>query len=152
MKFTTQKDVNLDNDYVDVRYRELTPQLHQIFQICEDSESILLCEKDSKTYKIDTNDVLYVEWIDNRCCVYTNDDIFFIPTSLKQLEESLTEKHFIRISKMALLNIYKIKSVANGINFRLIAEIMNGEKIVVGRRYRADLLKAIHELAKEASE
>jgi len=107
----------------------------------------LLCEKDDSTYKVDVNDILYIEWVDNRSCIYTRDDVYTIASSLTQLEELLNSKHFIRISKMALVNIYKIKSVSNGLNFRLIAQMMNAEKITINRHYRGALLSAIDELA-----
>jgi len=151
MKLTARKDTTLDNDYVDVRYRELTPTIHQIFQLCEDTSSVLLCEKDGATYKVDVNDVLYIEAVDRKSCVCTKDEVYTVPTSLSQLEETLANKNFVRISKMALLNIYQINSVSNGLEFRLTAEMANGEKIVVGRRYREDLIEAINELAKEVS-
>ena len=151
MKLFARKDVTLDDDYVEVRYRELTPAIHQIFQLCEESGSVLLCEKDGITHKVDVNDVLYIEAVDRKSCVYTKDEVFIMPTPLKQLEETLTAQHFIRISKMALLNIFKIKSAANGLHFRMTIEMTNGEKIVVGRRYREELIEAINELAKEVS-
>jgi len=75
MKLTARKDVTLDDDYVDIRYRELTPAIHQIFQLCEDAHSILLCEKDDATHKVDVNDVLYIEAVDRKSCVYTKDDV-----------------------------------------------------------------------------
>jgi len=152
MKLTAQKDEFLDNDYVDVRYRELTPEIHQIFQICENAGSILLCKKDNAIHKIDINDIFYIEWVDSRCCVYTKDEVFYLSVSLKQIEESLARQQFVRISKMALLNVYKVKSLANGLHFRMTAEMANGEKIIVGRRYREDLLEAISRLAKEVSQ
>ena len=149
MKLTARKDTNLDNDYVDVKYREITPTIHKIFQLCEETGSILLCEKDGVTYKVDANDILYIEWVDGRSCIYTKEEVLFMPVSLKNIEDSLKGEHFIRISKMALLNVYKIKSISNGMYFRLIAEMVNGEKIVVGRRYREDLIEAINKIAKE---
>jgi len=151
MKLTARKDITLDDDYVDVRYRQLTPAIHQIFQLCEDSNSILLCEKDNTTYKIDVNDVLYIETVDRKSCVYTKDEIYTIPTSLSQLEENLASKHFVRISRMALLNIYQVNSVSNGLEFRLTAEMINGEKIIINRSYRNALLSAIEELANEVT-
>jgi len=44
-----------------------------------------------------------------------------------------------------------VKSIeqSNGLNFRMTAEVTNGEKVVVGRRYREDLIEAINKLAKE---
>ena len=149
MKLTVIKDRNLNDDYVEVKYRELTPTLHQIIQLCEDTRSVLLCEIENSTYNVDINDILYIEWIDGRSCVYTEDEVYTIPAPLKQLEESLNSKFFVRISKMALVNIYKIKSVSNGLNFRLTVEMMNGENIVANRNYRSGLLTSIRNLAKE---
>lgn len=151
MKLTARKNTQLDDDYIDVQYRELTPTINKIFEICNESESVLLCEKDEAVYRVDVNDILYLEWVDNKSCIYTKDEVFTISSSLSQLEESLNDRHFIRISKMAIVNIYKIKSVSNGLNFRLNAEMINGERIVITRHYRGALLEAINDLAKEAT-
>ena len=151
MKLTAQKDINLDDDYVDVRYRELTPAIHQIFQLCEDTSAVLLCEKDGAMNRVDVNDMLYVEAVDRKSFVYTRDDVYIMPTQLSQLEEDLSRRHFVRISKMAMVNIYKIKSVSNGLHFKLTAEMVNGEKVVITRHYRGALLDAIHQLAREGT-
>lgn len=151
MRLTKHKDEQLDNDYIDVKYRELTPVIHQIFQICEESSSVLLCEKNDITFKVDVNDILYIEWVDSKSCVYTKDDVYTMPSALSQLEALLNAQHFVRISKMALVNIFKIKSVSNGLHFRLTAEMINGEKIVISRHYRSAMLDAINALTKEVS-
>ena len=151
MRLTARKDESLDDDYVDVKYRELTPTIHQILQICEDVGSVLLCEKDGATHRVDANDVLYIEWVDSKSFVYTKDEVFTMPTSLNRLEETLKGRYFVRSSRMALINIYKIKSVSNGLNFRLVAEMVNGEKLVINRYYRGALLGAIQELAEEVT-
>ena len=148
MKLTARKDVTLDDDYIDIKYRELTPAIHQIMQICQDASSVLLCEKDGASHRVDTNDVLYIEWVDSKSCVCTSDDVFTMTASLQQIEDTLNARHFIRVSKMALVNIYKIKSVANGLHYRLTAEMVNGENIVISRHYRGALLDAINELAR----
>jgi len=149
MKLTARKDESLDNDYIDIRYRELTPTIHQIIQLCEDAGSILLCEKDNATHKVDINDVLYIETVDRKSYVYTKDEVFTIPTPLSQLEDALAGQYFIRISKMALVNIFKIKSVSSRLHYRLTAEMSNGEKVVISRHYRSALEDAVNELAKE---
>ena len=148
MVLTAQKDPALEDDFVDVKYRELTPTIHQIFRLCEGEQSILLCEKDGAAFNIDLHDVFYIEWVDNKSCVCTKDDVYTISSSLVQLEETLRERQFIRISKMCLCNLYKIKSVSTGLNMRLTAEMTNGEQVVVSRHYRDGLLGAIHKLAR----
>jgi len=151
MKLTARKDITLDDDYVDVRYRELTPTIHQIFQLCEDTSSVLLCEKDDASHRVDVNDVLYIEAVDRKSCVYTKEEVFIMPTPLSQLEEALKGRYFIRANRMTLINIYKVKSVSNGLNFRLTAEMVNGEKVIINRSYRSDLLRSIKELAEEVA-
>jgi len=148
MKLTARKDIHLDNDYVDIQYRELTPAIHQIFQICEDTGAILLCERDGATCRVDANDVLYIEWVDNRSCVYTSNEVFTLPAPLSHLESSLAGLHFKRISKMTLVNIYKIRSISSGLHSRLTAEMDNGEQVVINRHYRSALLAAIRDLAR----
>jgi len=151
MKLSVQKDKSLDNDYVDVKYRELTPVINKILQLCNKSSSVLLCEKDSTTYRVDVNDVLYIEWVDSKSCIYTKDDVYIMPDSLSRLEEVLNNQNFIRISKMALVNIFKIKSVSNRLHYRLTANMVNGEKVNISRHYRRALLDAIQGLAEEVS-
>jgi len=149
MILTTQKDINLDNDYVNIKYRELTPTIHKIIQLCDGLCSVLLCEKDNIMYKVDINDVLYIEVVDRKSCVYTNDEVYIMQTPLSQLEEILAKLYFVRISKMALANIFKIKSISDGLHYRLTAEMVNGEKVVISRHYRSALLESIQKLAKE---
>jgi DNA-binding LytR/AlgR family response regulator len=120
--------------------------------LCEDTGSVLLCEKDGATHRVDVNDVLYIETVDRKSCVYTKDEIFVITTPLSQLEEALTAQHFIRISRAMLINIFKIKSISSRLNYRLTAEMSNGEKVVISRHYRSLLEEAVNELAKELGE
>ncbi len=151
VKLTAQKNPGLDDDYVDIKYRELTPALEQILHICEGERSVLLCQKEGATRNIDLHDILYIEWVDDRSFVYTTDEVCTLSLSLAALETSLINRRFIRISKTCLCNIFKIKSVSTGLNMRLTAEMVNGEQVVVSRHYRNGLLTAIHKLAREVS-
>lgn len=152
MKLTTQKNPELDDDYIDIKYRELTPVIEQILHICRGERSLLLCEKEGAAHNIDLHDILYIEWVDDRSFVYTKDEIFTMTPSLTSLEASLTDLHFIRISRTCLCNLFKIKAVSTGLNMRLTAEMVNGERVVVSRHYRDGLLTAIHRLAMEVND
>ncbi len=149
MKLISQKDPELDDDYVTIKYRELTPAIEQILHICQGERSVLQCEKEGATHNIDLQDILYLEWVDDRSCVYTKDDVFTMAPSLAALENSLAGRHFVRISRACLCNLFKIKAVSTGLNMRLTAEMVNGERVVVSRHYRDGLLAAIHKLAME---
>ena len=148
MKLTTQKDTTLDDDYVNIRYRELTPTIHQLIQLCENKATLLLCEThDGVSQPVDIQDIYYIEWVERKSYVYTKTAIYTLALSLTQLEKNLPNSSFVRISRMALVNVYKINTLTNGLNFRLTAELFNGERLIINRSYRGALLSAISELA-----
>lgn len=147
MILTAQKIPELEDDFVDVKYRELTPEIDRILRVCEGTRSMILCEKEGAIHNIDLHDIFYIEWVDDKSCVCTKNDVFTMTSSLATLEDSLRKRQFIRVSRTCLCNLFKIKSVSTGFNMRLTAEMINGERVVVSRHYRDGLLCAIHELA-----
>ena len=62
MLLTVSKEPSLEDDYVDIRYRELTAPISRIMDICNQGNQTLLGEIDEKTYPIDISDVLCIEW------------------------------------------------------------------------------------------
>ena len=150
MKLTANKNPSLDNDYVDLRYRELTPEIHQIMSLCENSSTFIIGELNKKKVNIDIHDVFYIEWVESKSCICTANEVFTSAVTLSRFEELLVMSHFIRISKSFLVNIFKIRSVSSGINMKLTAELINGENVIVSRHYRDKLLSDIHQLSKGA--
>lgn len=149
MILTTRKDPTLENDYLDIQYRELTPVINQIIEICNKGTQILIGDNEGEKHNIDVNEVLYIEWVDNRSCICTENQVFTTPQNLFKLEQQLDANTFIRISKPILVNVYKIKWISSGLNMKLMAELINGERVSVSRHYRGRLLNAIYNLGKE---
>ena len=144
-----KKDPSLDNDYLDLRYRQLTPTINRILEICKGGTQMLLVERDGKKFNIDIDDIFYIEWVDNRACVCTAKDIYTTPQTLLQLASQLDSNIFIRASKPIIVNIYKVSWISSGLNMRLLAELINGERITISRHYRGTLQTALYNLGTE---
>lgn len=84
-------------------------------------------------------DVLYFESVDNRTFLYTEDDVMEIKQRLYELEVTLSEKDFIRISKSQIVNINKIKALKPEINRTILATMCNGEQLNISRKYVRDI-------------
>ena len=149
MKFTISKDEALEDDYVDVKYRELNTTINQIIELCTEGRQTLVGEFEGKKYQIDINDILYVESVDGHSCILTDKMVFTSPQTLMRLEELLCGKDFVRISKPMIVNIRKVKWISSILNMKLMAELSNGERVVINRHYREDMLSAIFKLGKE---
>ena len=95
----------------------------------------LQAKKDGEWYFINSSDVLYFESVDNRTFLYTEDDIMEVKLRLYELEESLSDKDFIRISKSQIVNINKIRSLKPELNRTILATMCNGEQLYISRKY-----------------
>lgn len=89
----------------------------------------------NKIFLISPPDVLYFEAVDNRTFLYTEENVLEIKHRLYELEESLSNRDFIRISKSQIVNINKIKSLKPELNRSLTATMINGEILSISRRY-----------------
>lgn len=55
----------------------------------------------------------------------------------------MKKKRFLRISRAALVNLMKIKSIRPALNGRFLAVLTNGEEIVISRKYVPDLKRTL---------
>lgn len=92
-------------------------------------------DENNRRHFIPPLDVLYFESVDNRTFLYTETQVLEIRKRLYELEEFLSDKDFVRISKSQLVNINKIKSLKPELNRSITAEVTNGEILCVSRRY-----------------
>ena len=88
-----------------------------------------------KHYLISPLEVLYFESVDNRTFLYTETQVLEIKKRLYELEEILSDKDFVRISKSQLVNINKIKLLKPELNRSITAEMINCEILFISRRY-----------------
>ncbi|NRT36168.1 LytTR family transcriptional regulator [Clostridium beijerinckii] len=99
----------------------------------------LLGRKEEKYYKVNVDEIFYIESIDRKVFIYTKTQTYEISEKLYVLEEQLASMNFIRISKSLLLNIDKIHSFYPKLSGNLEALLTNNEKVIISRRYVANL-------------
>ncbi|WP_026884996.1 LytTR family DNA-binding domain-containing protein [Clostridium beijerinckii] len=99
----------------------------------------LLGRKEEKYYKVNVDEIFYIESIDRKVFIYTKAQTYEISEKLYVLEEQLAGMNFIRISKSLLLNIDKIHSFYPKLSGNLEALLTNNEKVIISRRYVANL-------------
>ena len=101
----------------------------------------ILGMKNKKTYRIDIQDIFYIESVDKKTFIYTEQDVF---ETSKRLYEFENELHlpFLRVSKSTILNINKISSLQADLGGRLMCNLDNHERISISRQY-AQKFKAV---------
>ena len=84
-------------------------------------------------------DIYYFESVDGKIFFYTEKETYEAAARLYKIEESLQNSKFARISKTAIANLSKMRSIKPAENSRLMATLLNGEKILVSRQYVSEI-------------
>lgn len=109
----------------------------------EKSIPFLLGKIEDTFYKVNRKDIYYMESLDRKVFIYTEKKSYELNEKLYVLEEMLEEEGFVRISKSMLLNVNKIYSFVPTFSGNLEACLYNKEKVVISRRYVANLKKQL---------
>lgn len=99
------------------------------------ADTYLTIRADRKLYKINFEDIKYIEGQKAYVTFHTNKKRITALASLKELEEALPEKQFIRIHKSYIVSIREILSLEGN-----IVEV-NDIKLPVGKIYKNVVLK-----------
>ena len=95
------------------------------------------CRKQGELFQISTNDIYYIDSVDRKTFLYTDSEVYETDKRLYELEESLKNLSFFRVSKSTILNLKRVQSLRPELGARLIATLENDEQIMISRQYAA---------------
>ena len=95
------------------------------------------CEKE--IYFIDPSDILYIESVDGVSFMYDKDRVYRSDLKLREFEVLLREEHFIRASRTMIVNLARARSFFPVLGGQLGITMINGEKLIITRRYTKDV-------------
>lgn len=122
--------------------KEATPQPSQTLQTPQPSQPLqtppyLMVKADYKLYKINYNDIHYIEGQHEYVSFYTKDKRVTALYSLKTLEDMLPRDKFIRVHKSYIVNIDHISEIEQ------VSLTVAGHKVPIGGSYRESLLERL---------
>ena len=116
-----------EEELVLIRCRAVTEEVREIASFVKSRQGHVSGVSDSKRYEIAVTDICYVESVDGKTFLYTNDGVFETAYRIYELEDMLKPKHFLRIAKSMLVNLMKIQSIQPAFNGRFTAVLRTGE-------------------------
>lgn len=135
MKVTVEERPELEQTEVVVRCRRLDAQTARLVELLRLSDARLIGERDGETCILDGADVLYIDTVDRGTFLYTGDGVFETRLRLYELEELLSPWDFVRVSKSAIVNFDRVRSLRPDLGGRLRLTMSNGEVVVANRQY-----------------
>ncbi|TRO66743.1 LytR/AlgR family response regulator transcription factor [Christiangramia sabulilitoris] len=88
-----------------------------------------------KMVRISLNDIHYIEADRNYCKVYTKDRKYLLVTTLKEVDEKLSDKRFLRIHRSYIANISHIDEIGGN------HVVINSHSLPLSKNMRPELFK-----------
>lgn len=140
MKITINIDEAVNDTEIQISCRQLTPEIEKILATLRILNQQVMVLKGDETHILDVSKIIYIEAMERKTFVYTQDDFYESKLKLYEMEERLVECGFFRVSKSCLVHLRYIKSLKNDIDRKLRLTLESGEQIMVSRQY-ADEIK-----------
>lgn len=119
--------------------KELEDQMHTEPFAAEDDYIFVKTESKGKLLKINLNEIDYIEGMKNYVAFYRGGQKTLVYTSMKEIEERLPKKQFIRVHKSFIIPIARI----TGIEGNLLRLKGVTAEIMIGENYKPDLMEII---------
>ncbi|NII23743.1 response regulator transcription factor [Pseudoflavitalea sp. X16] len=105
----------------------------------EDDYIFVKTESKGKLLKINLADIDYIEGMKNYIAIYSGGKKTLVYTSMKDMEERLPGRHFIRVHKSFIIAIDRITGIEGN---RVLLKGITAE-IVASENYKAELMKIV---------
>ncbi len=143
MKITIKEDKRIAETEITVLCREMTAELAEIISHISLADHTFAGRREGETFFVPMRDIYYFETVDGKIFFYTEREVYESAARLYKIEESLANTVFARISKTMIANLKKMRSIKPMENSRLVATMLNGEKLIVSRQYVSEIKKKL---------
>lgn len=130
-------------EVVEIHCHKISDEVKEIVAFVKSRQGQLTGTIDGRKFEISVSDIFYIESVDNKSFIYTQNKVYETRQKLYELEDLLKSKRFLRISKSTLLNLMKISSIKPALNGRFMAVLYSGEETIISRKYVPELRKAL---------
>ena len=146
MKLIKTKEKDLKENYLELHYDTVDEETTAVLERLRDTLRYIEGTYEDKKVTIALTDIFYIETVDRKTFAYTKDMCVEIKEALRDILEEYSKIGFVRISKSAIVNIYKIKKLQGDINMRVIIFLKNDEKLMMNRSYKNDFYERLNDL------
>lgn len=140
-------EIDADDKYTDteviIRTPKITQEIEKMIALMRMINMQIGVKNNDETYLLDIEKILYIDTVDRKTLVYTEDEIYESDLKLYEIEMELVERDFLRVSKQTIVNLRKVKSLRAEFDRKIRLTLQNGEQIIVSRMYSDELRRKL---------
>lgn len=143
LKIEIKEDTAFRDTVIQITCSQMDSRILKILAMLQVFNEKITGVQNGETYLLNAADILYIDTADKKTFLYTKREVFETPLRLYELEERLEPDDFIRVSKSALVNFAKIKSLRPDMGGRMRLTMENNEVVVASRQYVPNIKKKL---------
>ena len=133
VKIITGQDFN--DTVVEIKCHEVTKEIENLVNTINKMFINIAGKKDGETFILNLDDIYYFEAVENRVFAYMKEEVYEVDYKIAELVTLLSRTTFIQTSRTIILNINKINKIRSIVNGRIMAVLVNDEKMIISRLY-----------------
>ena len=142
MRVTLRQESGAEKEII-VRCDTMDDEVRSVLELLSLRQKRLAVEDGGGLRLLEPTEILYCESVDDHTYVYTARGVFGVGQSLTAIAEAFAPLGFFRCSKSMAVNLRAIEALRSGDNGRIFATLVNGERILVSRRFAGTLRRRL---------
>lgn len=136
MKVTLQK-VDSEQEETVIRYRQMTSEISQAVRLLSGGGDRLEGTKgeEGQVYYFASGEVYYFESVDGATYAYLEKETYRVREKLEEILCRYGESGIVRCARTMAVNLYQVEWLKSQPGGRILAELTNGERILISRKY-----------------
>lgn len=145
MKISINIDPELSDTEIIINCSNLTAETESIIAALRMADNQLTVTRDGETHILDITKIAYIESVDRKTFVYTENDCYESKLKLYEMDDRLCNPGggFLRISKSCIVRLKYICSLKADLDRRIRITLENGEQLIASRQYADELKKRL---------
>ena len=124
---------------VTIEYPEYTESVKGLVSRIKSLDVSFSVTSDERQMRISLSDVYYIENVDRKVFLYTENEVYRIGASMSEIEEIAKDSDLVRISKTCIMNTLHLTGIRQLKNSHLEATLDNEERLIVSRKYLPEI-------------
>ena len=122
-----------------IKYPVKNRTIDEIVSYLKAYDTQIECYSKENIKQVNVSDIYFIESKNKVAVVFCEKESYQTKFRLYQLDEKLSDKGFVQISKYCILNINKVDKFKPLFNSRMEAILTNGTHLYINRKYLADI-------------
>ncbi|MBO4878201.1 MAG: LytTR family transcriptional regulator DNA-binding domain-containing protein [Ruminococcus sp.] len=146
MRFIKTREEGLRENYLELHYHEVDEETKELIARLDTTLSNVEGSCDDRHVSVPVTEVLYFETVDRKTFAYTDSMCIEMRLALNNILDMYSDAGLIRISRSAVVNVYRIDHLQGDMNMRTIIFLKNGEKLIMNRGYKKEFLAELERI------